>query len=60
MSLFVASQKRAVSVSEVFFVGVPADAVQAHAEKQGDGQHRQPGVAPQLDVVGVLKLALST
>ena len=36
---------------EVFFVRIPADAVQPDAQEQGDRQHRQPGVAPQLDVV---------
>ena len=35
----------------MFFVGVPADAVEPDAQEQGDGQHRQSGVAPQLDVV---------
>jgi hypothetical protein len=35
----------------MFFVGVPADAVEPDAQEQGDGQHRQPGVAAELDVV---------
>ena len=36
---------------EVLLVRVPADAVEPDAQEQGDRQHRQPGVAPQLDVV---------
>ncbi len=36
---------------EVLLVGIPAAAVQPDAEEQGDGEHRQPGVAPQLHVV---------
>ena len=36
---------------EVFLVSVPSDAVETHAQEQGDGQHRQSGVAPQLDIV---------